>query len=43
MAQEFWLSLPVKNIKRSEEFFTAIGLSFSDLDGHKWNVQYTKK
>jgi uncharacterized protein len=27
---EFWISLPVKNVKRSKQFFTEIGFSFNE-------------
>jgi len=30
MTKEFWLSLPVKDIKRSKEFFTALGFKFNE-------------
>jgi predicted lactoylglutathione lyase len=29
MMKEFWLSLPVKNIQKSKEFFTKIGFKFN--------------
>lgn len=29
MTKELWLNLPVKNISRSKEFFTALGFRFS--------------
>ncbi|WP_261301958.1 VOC family protein [Paenibacillus andongensis] len=28
MTKEFWLNLPVKDLKKSKEFFTALGFSF---------------
>jgi predicted lactoylglutathione lyase len=34
MAKDFWLSLPVKDIKRSKAFFTALGLKFSSGPGN---------
>ncbi|RYF84868.1 MAG: extradiol dioxygenase [Chitinophagaceae bacterium] len=33
MANEFWLNLPVKNINRSKEFFTALGFKFNNGPG----------
>jgi len=30
MAKEFWLSLPVKDVKKSKAFFTQLGFSFND-------------
>lgn len=29
MIKEFWINLPVKNVKRSKKFFTEIGFSFN--------------
>ena len=29
MAKEFWLSLPVKNVKKSVDFFTKMGFTFN--------------
>jgi predicted lactoylglutathione lyase len=34
MTKEFWLSLPVKNIKRSKEFFTHLGFKFNEQHGN---------
>jgi len=34
MVKEFWINLPVKDIKKSREFFTAIGFSFSEGPGN---------
>jgi predicted lactoylglutathione lyase len=34
MANEFWLSLPVKDIKKSKQFFTALGFKFSPGPGN---------
>ncbi|WP_321166703.1 hypothetical protein [Paenibacillus sp. Soil787] len=28
MTKEFWLNLPVKDLKKSKEFFTTLGFSF---------------
>jgi predicted lactoylglutathione lyase len=33
MTKELWMNLPVKNLNRSREFFTAIGFSFKDGPG----------
>jgi predicted lactoylglutathione lyase len=33
MAKEFWLSLPVKDVNRSKEFFTTLGFKFSNGPG----------
>jgi predicted lactoylglutathione lyase len=33
MVKEFWLNLPVKDISRSKEFFTALGFKFSTGQG----------
>ncbi|MBS1565188.1 MAG: VOC family protein [Bacteroidetes bacterium] len=30
MAKDFWLSLPVKDIRKSREFFTRLGFQFND-------------
>ena len=30
MVNELWINLPVKNVKRSKEFFTALGFEFSE-------------
>lgn len=37
MAKEFWLSLPVKNVKRSRDFFTKMGFKFSSRFGEDAN------
>src|ERR1022692_2453823 len=37
MANEFWLSLPVKEIKRSKEFFTKLGFKFNPGPGNTDN------
>ena len=29
MVKEFWINLPVKDVKKSKEFFTKLGFSFS--------------
>ena len=34
MTKEFWLNLPVKDLKRSKTFFTALGFKFSDGQGN---------
>jgi predicted lactoylglutathione lyase len=34
MTKELWINLPVKDVKRSREFFTQIGFSFSDGPGN---------
>ena len=34
MAKEFWLSLPVKDIKRSRAFFTEMGFKFNENNGN---------
>ena len=34
MAKEFWLNLPVKNVKKSKEFFTKLGFKFSEHYGN---------
>ncbi|MBN9380972.1 MAG: VOC family protein [Chitinophagaceae bacterium] len=34
MAKDFWLNLPVRDIKRSKEFFTKLGLKFSSGPGN---------
>ncbi len=34
MAKDFWLSLPVKNVKRSREFFTKLGFKFTPGPGN---------
>lgn len=30
MANEIWINLPVKDVKRSKEFFSALGFSFNE-------------
>lgn len=30
MVNELWINLPVKDVKRSKEFFTALGFAFSE-------------
>ncbi len=37
MTKEFWLSLPVKDIKRSKEFFMKLGFKFSPGPGNTEN------
>lgn len=32
MTKELWLNLPVKDLKKSKEFFTKIGFSFKDRE-----------
>ena len=34
MTKEFWISLPVRDIKKSKEFFTRLGFSFNTLHGN---------
>ena len=34
MAKEFWLNLPVKDIKRSKEFFSKLGFKFNTKNGN---------
>jgi uncharacterized protein len=34
IAKQFWLNLPVKDIERSREFFTALGFSFNTKHGN---------
>jgi len=34
MAKDFWLSLPVKNVKRSKEFFVKLGFEFKPGPGN---------
>ena len=34
MKNEFWLNLPVKDVQRSRDFFTAIGFTFADGPGN---------
>ena len=33
MTKELWVNLPVKDVNRSREFFTAIGFSFKNSPG----------
>jgi predicted lactoylglutathione lyase len=35
--KEFWLNLPVKDVKKSKEFFTKLGFSFSKKYGNSPN------
>lgn len=35
MTKEFWINLPVKDIRRSKEFFTKLGFSFKQLPGNR--------
>jgi predicted lactoylglutathione lyase len=37
MAKEFWLSLPVKDLKKSKAFFTALGFPFPPGPGNTEN------
>jgi hypothetical protein len=34
MVKDIWLNLPVKDVKRSREFFTQLGFSFDTKYGH---------
>jgi hypothetical protein len=34
MTKEFWVNLPVKNIKKSKDFFTQLGFSFNPVPGN---------
>lgn len=34
MTKEFWLNLPVKNVKKSKEFFTKLGFKFNTQYGN---------
>jgi predicted lactoylglutathione lyase len=38
MTKEFWLNLPVKNLGKSKEFFTALGFSFNNDSPGSSNV-----
>ncbi|HEY5563367.1 MAG TPA: hypothetical protein VIK72_16735 [Clostridiaceae bacterium] len=38
MTKQLWINLPVKDVKKSKEFFIKLG--FSDIDGHRWNMIY---
>src|SRR3954467_2811327 len=33
MTKELWINLPVKDVKKSKEFFTALGFSFNTEHG----------
>jgi uncharacterized protein len=33
MTKELWLNLPVKDVKKSKEFFTKLGFSFNETHG----------
>jgi len=35
MIREFWINLPVKDLKRSKNFFTQLGFSFKPLPGNR--------
>jgi uncharacterized protein len=35
MTKEFWVNLPVKNIKKSKDFFTQLGFSFNPVPGNR--------
>ena len=37
MTKEFWISLPVKDINKSKEFFTKLGFSFNTQYGNSDN------
>ena len=37
MAKDFWLNLPVKDVKRSRDFFTKLGFKFSPRFGENDN------
>src|ERR1700733_1141591 len=37
MPRDFWLNLPVKDIKRSKDFFTSLGFEFSGGPGNTEN------
>jgi predicted lactoylglutathione lyase len=34
MTKEFWVNLPVKNIKKSKDFFSQLGFSFNPVPGN---------
>ena len=34
MIKELWLNLPVKDVKKSKEFFTRLGFSFNEKYGN---------
>jgi predicted lactoylglutathione lyase len=44
MLNQIFVNLPVVNLKRSVDFFTELGFTFSwgfeDLDGHLWDLFY---
>lgn len=35
MTKEFWVNLPVKDLKRSKDFFTKLGFTFKPLPGNR--------
>ena len=35
MTKEFWINLPVKDLKRTKEFFTQLGFTFKPLPGNR--------
>ncbi|HLN19767.1 MAG TPA: VOC family protein [Bacteroidales bacterium] len=35
MTKEFWINLPVKDIKRTKDFFTQLGFTFKPLPGNR--------
>lgn len=35
MIKEFWINLPVKDLKRSKEFYSQLGFSFKPLPGNR--------
>src|SRR5512133_619109 len=35
MTKEFWVNLPVKDLKRSKDFFTQLGFTFKPLPGNR--------
>ncbi|HEX2922160.1 MAG TPA: VOC family protein [Bacteroidales bacterium] len=35
MTKEFWVNLPVKDIKRTKDFFTQLGFTFKPLPGNR--------
>ncbi|MGC4100091.1 VOC family protein [Ferruginibacter sp.] len=37
MTKQFWINLPVKDIKRSKEFFTQLGFKFNTQHGNTAN------
>jgi uncharacterized protein len=38
MKNEFWVNLPVKDIKKSKDFFTQLGFSINETMGHSDNM-----